>query len=200
MNRELSVSFATIAAAGAFALPEASIRMDPPQPPENICDEIRSPVFAPERLKSVEPCVVVSGTIVKVREARDGDVHIDVRPDYEDKALLNKENKGVLIVEPTCMHDQKKLKEMERENEEEDKYLRKAALKACNGYKNPIKDRMPKVGQHVIMYGQHVLDVGHTGWAEIHPLSGWEVYAEDKKKDLKQKNDVWLKYYHKYYK
>lgn len=129
-----------------------------------------------DRLKVIDRCKTVRGTIVHMSGQGDGDIHIRLRPDPEFRNLLNARNRqrlprgqsGNLVVEPIC---QKKPTEG-------------SALKQKPCFGN-FRQRIPaldevrknirkKRGTHVEVIGAYVTDMEH-GWNEIHPVSSIRV-------------------------
>ncbi len=118
-------------------------------------------VYDPSRLKIVNDCTSVSGTIASIRVEADGDYHIGLTVDSQYQNLINEENiqnqHGNLVLEVIC---QKPVKQ-------------DSAIEACSNYSGHID--IPNIGDHVIVTGSYVLDLQHGGWAEIHPVSKFEV-------------------------
>lgn len=118
-----------------------------------------SHVYHPDRLRVLQPCIEVSGTIDFERKEADGDYHIGLKLDPQYASLVNACNTtclngaehGDLVLEPVC----------------ELQVTQADAVSACAGYHNPLV--VPLVGAHVIATGAYVLDLDH-GWTEIHPL------------------------------
>jgi len=119
-------------------------------------------VYHPQRLKVVEKCLSVTGTIHHVKGEADGDDHIQLELDSEFSGLLNDRNKnaqaGCLVVEPIC---QKAVTQAD-------------AVDACRDFHSDVE--VPKKGAHVRVLGSYVWDTeaGH-GWMEIHPVTKIEV-------------------------
>lgn len=115
-------------------------------------------VYNPDRLKVLNPCVTVTGTVDLVRSEADGDYH--VRLHLEPGQLCAGQNcldatnmsqqAGDLVVEPVCEHS----------------ISQADAVSACSGYHNT--EMVPPVGTHTTVTGPWVLDQDH-GWNEIHP-------------------------------
>ncbi len=63
-------------------------------------------VYNPGRLRVLDPCISVSGSVEEVRKEADGDVHILFRLDQQFESLLNEKNVsrqyGALVLEPIC--------------------------------------------------------------------------------------------------
>lgn len=129
----------------------------PTATPKSGCDPtLWKHVYNPKRLKVIEDCKEVTGTVEAIDAELDGDYHILLRPDSQFANLVNQLNlekfAGDLVVEAIC----------------ELKPQREGALKSCQGYKSSLQ--IPKIGGHVRVLGSYVLDLGH-GWTEIHPVS-----------------------------
>ena len=116
--------------------------------------DIMAHVYNSWRLKVINSCMLVSGTVDTVRPERDGDYHINIILDNPYQRLLDGRNysgeHGDLVVEAVCEHSVTQID----------------AITACEGYHNSI--RKPEVGSHVYVVGPYVLDKDH-GWMEIHP-------------------------------
>jgi hypothetical protein len=117
-------------------------------------------VYRPERLQFLRPCLRVTGVVRAVFVEDDGDVHLRVALDPPYDALLvegnHKATDGDLVVEPVCFA----------------LALHADALRLCASDPDPVSS-VPQVGDHVWMEGRYVLDIGHTAWAELHPLYRW---------------------------
>jgi hypothetical protein len=113
-------------------------------------------VYHPYRLKVINPCILVTGTIQEKRYEKDGDIHVLVRLDPRYDSLLNRLNvadeRGDLVVEPVCEHA----------------VTQADAVAACRGYASDIA--VPSPGTRVRVEGSYVLDQDH-GWMEIHPVT-----------------------------
>lgn len=118
-------------------------------------------VYHPSRLKIINDCTSVSGTISSIRVEADGDYHIGLNVDPQYQNLINEENiqnqHGNLVLEVIC---QKPVKQ-------------ESAIKVCSNYSGHID--IPNIGDHVIVTGPYVLDLQHGGWAEIHPVNKFEI-------------------------
>jgi hypothetical protein len=117
---------------------------------------ISSHVYNPSRLQIVRQCVTASGTVDRVIEENDGDVHLRLGLDQAYANLTNSANDqyqyGDLVVEIICVGP----------------ITQADAVSACQGYTNNIP--IPNAGEHVTVSGPYVLDTEHYNWAEIHPL------------------------------
>ena len=123
------------------------------------CDDtLWQHVYHPTRLKVVEKCIQVTGTIFHVKREADGDDHIQVKVDSPFDKLLNDRNRtvqaGSLVVEPVC----------------EGPVTQADAVAACKDFHSPV--RLPKDGTQVKILGSFVLDTeANHGWTEIHPVT-----------------------------
>ena len=117
-------------------------------------------VYNPDRLVVKARCLRVSGVIDAVRQEADGDLHILLRLDAPYQRYLTPANQGQelgdLVVEPVCVHP----------------VSQADAIAACAADPDPIQN-LPHTGMRVWMEGRYVLDMGHGGWAELHPLYRW---------------------------
>ena len=100
-------------------------------------------------------CQSVSGTVEKVIQEADGDVHIRLMVDQGFETLLNQANYdyqyGTLVLEVVCAYPA----------------TQADAVSACSGYTNTIT--LPSVNENISVWGQYVTDLDH-GWNEIHPV------------------------------
>jgi len=121
-------------------------------------------VYHPNRLKVVQTCTTVAGTVKSVHSEDDGDVHFDLALDSPYTHLLTSANMseqhGWLVVEivpadrPGCTPGQPP----------------KPASGTYNyGMCTGADESAPSIGSHVYVTGPYVLDEDHQGWAEIHP-------------------------------
>lgn len=117
-------------------------------------------VYNPGRLKVLDPCVSITGTVDEVRKEADGDIHILFRLDQEFASLLNEKNisrqHGDLVLEPIC----------------QGKVTQTDAAEPCSRYNGPYFE--PQVGQHYRVSGSHVYDADH-GWNELHPVTSMQL-------------------------
>jgi len=121
-------------------------------------DSVWEHVYHPQRLKVVEKCIAVTGTIHHVKREADGDDHIQLKLDSEFSGLLNDKNSGVqagcLVVEPVCQGP----------------VTQADAQAACRDFHSAV-EIFPK-GKHVRVLGSYVLDSeANHGWMEIHPVT-----------------------------
>ena|ERR1700733_9176484 len=115
---------------------------------------------AKDRLKPINACKTVTGTLHFVRVEKDGDTHmrLDVDPQFKD--LLNEKNaneKNMLVVESMC----------DRTPTQQDTL----AEGVCTGWhQNAYKSTMD--GKHVSVTGAYVEDEEEDhGWREVHPVT-----------------------------
>jgi hypothetical protein len=136
-------------------------------PVANQCDEsLWQHVYKPQRLKIVDDCKTVIGIIEAIRPEDDGDYHILVKLDWQYADLVNEENvqnqHGDLVVETVCQRP----------------VTQHYAVSACLNFDSNHID-IPPVGSHVKVTGSYVLDLQHSGWAEIHPATAIVVLEEE---------------------
>jgi len=149
----------TIDPTAASAQPPTSAA--PPPAPANACraDPLAN-VYHPARLRIVQACATVTGTVMSVRPEDDGDVHFDLSV---DSTLVNAANisrqHGWLVIEvvpadePGCIPGQSP---------------RPASGTYDYGICTGANVTTPTIGQEVTVTGPYVLDSAH-GWMEIHP-------------------------------
>ncbi len=97
-------------------------------------------VYHPDRLRVIDPCRHVTGTVTVTRGEEDGDLHFDVRLDGSSGMLMANnysEQHGALVVE---------------------------LMPRDHGHLPSVQ-----VGDHVSITGAYVDDTQHD-WAEIHPV------------------------------
>lgn len=113
-------------------------------------------VYHKERLEVKNPCLTVSGRVMKIIKEKDGDYHIRLMLTEEDDTLLNEKNYSLqdtcLVVEIVCSCE----------------VTQNDANEACEGFVNSVM--VPKKGYVVRVTGSYVLDEEH-GWMEIHPAT-----------------------------
>jgi hypothetical protein len=112
-------------------------------------------VVSPSRLEVYEPCITVSGTVLFMDEAHDGDVTLFIALDAPFLSLPHIDRagpygKGTLVVELICKSGWKVIQP------------------TCWGCKNRLP--IPSLGDHIEVDGTYVLDKRH-GWVEIHPVT-----------------------------
>jgi hypothetical protein len=122
------------------------------------CDQtLWNHVYSPTRLQIIDRCKTVTGTIQSVKVESDGDFHIRLRVDPQFASMINSANIngqfGDLILEPICQNQVTQLD----------------AIAACANFHQNIN--IPQVGTRVTVTGSYVHDLGHGGWAEIHPVT-----------------------------
>jgi hypothetical protein len=143
------------------SVPSQTVQPPPtPTPDVQACsgkDPIAN-VYRPSRLVLLERCVTATGTVLSVRAEPDGDLHIQLRLDAGQEALLNRgnlaEQSGALVVEIICFGT----------------VTQSDAIDACANYSGIITP--PSAGSRVAITGPHVLDTAHD-WMEIHPVYEW---------------------------
>jgi hypothetical protein len=121
-------------------------------------------VYHPSRLEVIEPCVTVSGTVMKIRHEDDGDFHINLKLDLAYASLINEGNiryqDGYLVVEivpadePGCIVGEPP---------------RRVSGTYDYGLCTGAGILSPGLGTHIAVTGPYVID-HHHDWAEIHPV------------------------------
>jgi hypothetical protein len=143
----------------------------PPVASAQKCDQtLWHHIYNPARLKILDPCISVTGTIVDatagkhkdgVRHEADGDTHGWLKVDPQFANLLNAGNKsdqgGNLVFEIPCKFT----------------VTQADAIAACKGIKNMLV--IPPAGTRVSITGSLVQDQEHAKWIEIHPVSKIDV-------------------------
>lgn len=111
-----------------------------------------------DRLKVINDCITVTGTLFSIKKEADGDMHIRVTLDPQFKSLLNAKNisgqKGKFVIEPVCQTAPTQKDTI--------------AEGVCKNYHQNLV--IPAVGTHVSITGVYILDMEH-GWNEIHPIT-----------------------------
>ncbi|OLC36999.1 MAG: hypothetical protein AUH84_00205 [Thaumarchaeota archaeon 13_1_40CM_4_38_7] len=130
------------------------------------CDPILwEHVYRPQRLNIIELCAQVTGTIENIRAEKDGDYHVRLALDPQYKDMINQANveqqHGDIVLETICQNP----------IEQAD------AVESCQGISDIIN--IPRVGTYVKVTGSYVLDLEHSSWAEIHPVSSIEVILQN---------------------
>jgi hypothetical protein len=114
---------------------------------------------AEDRLQVINPCLSITGTIVNARPEADGDWHILLDLDTENRPLLNQANldkqQGYLILEPMCSSHVSQTDTIEEG--------------VCHGFSQDIFTAA-LIGHRVVATGAYVIDRQH-GWAELHPVT-----------------------------
>jgi len=100
---------------------------------------ISTHVYNPYRLQIVKSCITASGTVDKVIEEADGDVHLRTNLDRAYSSLTNSANDqyqyGDLVVEIICVNPPSQTD----------------AQPSCQNYTNQIP--VPSAGQHITITG-----------------------------------------------
>ena len=122
-------------------------------------------VYHPDRLKVLSPCTTVTGVVRSVRTEADGDVHFDLQLDSAYTHLLTPASydaqHGWLVAEivpadePGCTPGRPP---------------RPPAGTYDYGICTGADESPPAPGSPISVTGPYVLDEGHGGWAEIHPV------------------------------
>lgn len=130
--------------------------MGPGTPAGRRCGSPTDHVYHPYRLRLIDPCKTVTGTIVRIRSEADGDYHVLLALDPPYSSLLQPANisgeHGDLVLEPICQLA----------------VTQADAVVPCEG--NVAQIPIPPIGTHVLATGAYVYDLDHGGWAELHPL------------------------------
>ncbi len=128
-------------------------------------------VYRPSRLQVLSECIRVTGTVKAVYlpgAGDDGDVGIQLAVDSPFERPLNDANRkyqnGYLHVESVCYS--------------QPAWWNISTIISCAVDPDPYRGPFPSVGQRVWMEGKWVLDVGHEGWAELHPLYRWGLFGQ----------------------
>ncbi len=121
-----------------------------------VCDEtLWTHVYNSSRLKIIEVCKTVTGTVDSVIKEADGNDHIRLTLDHEYVDLINQGNidgqHGDLVLETICKNN----------------ITQADAQEPCNGFHQNLQAR---VGEHIAVTGAYVLDSDHA-WNEIHPIT-----------------------------
>lgn len=123
----------------------------------------------PDRLQLLAACVTVRGIITSIRQEPDGDDHIRLKVDADQRdprgrhyvSVGNAAQGGDLVLEPVCEHPP----------------TQPDAVPACAGYRNPLV--VPPVGSHVAATGPWVLDLDHGCGPRSTPWRGSRCWRED---------------------
>lgn len=127
---------------------------------ERLSDQLVPPVYHPQRLQLLEPCVLYRGVVIANLHEQDGDRHLWIAPDPDYERFLNPANvyhgRKALVAEivPACI------------TEPADEA---AAARCPRSTLSP-----PPSGSHVEITGPWVLDT-HHGWDEIHPVASIKI-------------------------
>ena len=121
-------------------------------------------VWGPDRLEVLQTCARFTGVVTRVVREQDGDVHLLIRLDPEERNLVNAVNLrqvgGDLVAEIVpadrlgCIVGQRLGRAPGGEDEG-----------TCSGADLVL----PAVGAHVEVVGPYVRDLNH-GWLEVHPV------------------------------
>ena len=125
-------------------------------------------VYHPARLRVMNACMTVSGTVRSVRSEPDGDVHFDLAVDAAYTSLLQPANYSEQhgwLVDEIVPADEAGCTRGRPPRPAHGTY----DYGVCSG----SDEVAPSVGSHVYVTGPYVLDEDHDGWAEIHPV--WAV-------------------------
>lgn len=134
--------------------------------PTEVCHGLAH-VYNPGRLHVLASCVSVRGVIISARQEPDGDLHVLLKVDADQRdprggrftnGVNDAKQGGDLVLEPVCVAP----------------VIQPDAVSACASYRNPLV--VPPRGAYVVVTGPWVLDAPH-GWLEIHPLERVEVLA-----------------------
>lgn len=110
-------------------------------------------IYHPDRLRLIQRCKTVHGTVKELAWEPDGDLHIRLAT---RTALVNAANDhyqdGDLVLEEICQGS----------------VTQADAVGACRGV--PHNLTVPSAGDKVTVTGSYVLDQNH-GWMEIHPVT-----------------------------
>ncbi|MHB8507683.1 MAG: hypothetical protein ACYDGR_03425 [Candidatus Dormibacteria bacterium] len=115
--------------------------------------EFRAHIYHPDRLFLVRQCLTLTGTVIKILHEADGDLHVRLRLDPGEPDVLLAANRGLLVVEPTCV----------------DPVYQRDAISPCIDAPRPAGLGLLTVGAHVHVLGDLVEDTVHS-WREIHPV------------------------------
>jgi|ERR1035437_655323 hypothetical protein len=118
-------------------------------------------VFEPERFRVLRDTQTLTGTILKINQELDGDMHIQLRMNCNCVELSPRnytKQDSCIVLEIVCAHKPKI-----------------PLICACKDYVNEIS--IPIVGNEIIVTGQLVFDKIHR-WTEIHPVYNWSYQFE----------------------
>jgi hypothetical protein len=116
-------------------------------------------LYSPDRLKVIDPCITVGGTVVENGgvdyNSRDADTIVDLKLDLQYQSLINPGARqylsGHIQTEIICSNS-----------------AAPNPPRECTGYASQVT--IPGEKQHVIITGPYVYDTNHHDWAEIHPV------------------------------
>lgn len=145
-------------AAGCGSAPTAALTASTPGATCTPTDQDQY-VYDPTRLKVLQTCIRVTGTVDGVSVAPDGDTNISLRLDPPYQHLLTPGNeegdeRGDLGIEAVCTVSP----------------LDPIVMALCASDRDPYAQPAPRMGAHVWMEGRYVLDLDHGSHAELHPL------------------------------
>jgi hypothetical protein len=134
-------------------------------------------VYIPGRLKLIDRCMTVTGTVDCLKDEPDGDVHIRLRLDPQYTRLLRQANSLQICLDQPYPHLVVEIIPQHPEG-----VLRTNNADA-GGFVTPAR---PNPGDHIVVTGPYVVDTnilhrvlyqGHAAenWAEIHPAWGIRV-------------------------
>lgn len=154
------------AAVAATPAPATAMPVPATPAPTAVCHGLAH-VYNPSRLHVLAPCVSVRGVIISTRQEADGDLHVLLKVDADQRdprggpftnSVNDAKQGGDLVLEPVCVGP----------------VIQPDAVASCASYHNPLV--VPPPGTHVVVTGPWVLDAPH-GWNEIHPLERVQVLA-----------------------
>jgi hypothetical protein len=153
----LPIAAIIVYACGSNASPPMLQTAAPSSPQITACDaSLWNYVYDPSRLRVIDACRTVTGTITDQHANEDGDIDVRLEVDPEFKNLLNAGNisnlSGHLQTEAICQAP----------------IADAAAARTCQGFRGSVS--VPPNGTRVRVTGTYVLDL-HHGWMEIHPIS-----------------------------
>ena len=127
-------------------------------PAESCNRDLWNHVYEKDRLRIIQECTAVEGTVDSVHHNADGDVHIGLDP--ENKSVLNLVNvmhaHRKLVVEIVCDHPPSG----------------SDARAACRDFHS--QTTIPNVGDRIRVTGAYVTD-RENGWNEVHPVTRIEI-------------------------
>jgi hypothetical protein len=117
-------------------------------------------VYLPTRLQVLSRCVRVTGRVSATSLSPDGDGIIHLKLDAQFERFLREPEPfpGSLVLEIVCFGAVTDLP---------------STVALCDSDPNPLRAPLPKVGQRIWAEGRWVLDLGHQGHGELHPVYRW---------------------------